>query len=68
MEFLDNLEGFRKTPIRDTLVSALDYSFLKNSPQERVRSFLERENLAGFKGKIRVVGFGKAGKGMYEWI
>ena len=66
MEFLDNLEGFRKTPIRDTLVSALDYSFLKNSPQERVRSYLERENLADFKGKIHVVGFGKAGKGMYE--
>ncbi|MCW6159079.1 MAG: DUF4147 domain-containing protein [Thermoplasmatales archaeon] len=66
MEFLDNLEGFRRTPIRDTIVSALDYSFLKNSPQERVRSFLERENLADFKGKIRVVGFGKAGKGMYE--
>ncbi len=66
MEFLDNLEGFRKTPVRDTLVSALDYSFLKNSPQERVRSYLERENLADFKGKIHVVGFGKAGKGMYE--
>ena len=66
MEFLRDLRGFRRTPTRDELVNAIDYAFVKNLPEQRVLSFLSQSKDLEIEGRLVVIGFGKAGRGMYE--
>jgi glycerate 2-kinase len=66
VEFLRDLRGFRRTPFRDEIVNSIDYAFAKNLPEQRVLSFLSQKRDLEIEGKLVVVGFGKAGRGMYE--
>ncbi|MGC8562543.1 MAG: glycerate kinase type-2 family protein [Thermoplasmata archaeon] len=65
MEILGQARGFRGGPIRDMIVESIDFAFEQNSPDTRVLSFLNKYSFAKFDGKLRVIGFGKAARGMY---
>ena len=66
MEILGQARGFRGSPIRDVLVESIDYAFEQNSPENRVYSFLSEFRLGDFDGELRIIGFGKAARGMYK--
>jgi glycerate 2-kinase len=66
VEFLKNLQGFRTGEKRDEILEALDSAFIKNSPVLRVKSYFDQMGNLNVRGKIIVIGFGKAARGMWE--
>jgi glycerate 2-kinase len=68
MEFLKNLREFRTGEKRNEILEALDYAFTSNSPELRVKSYLDKIGGLSASGKIIVIGFGKAARGMYEGV
>lgn len=68
MEFFGELSGFRRSPIRDEMIGALDHAFNQNSPETRVLNFLSKRGDLDTGGKLYVIGFGKAGRGMYAGV
>lgn len=66
MEFFSELKDFRTTETKSIILKALDRAFVLNSPERRVIEFLHNKKDLNPRGKIHVIGFGKAGIGMYE--
>ncbi len=66
MEFFGELRNFRITETRSIILKALDHAFSLNSPERRVIEFLRNRKDLHPRGKIHIIGFGKAGVGMYE--
>ncbi|MEM4213206.1 MAG: hypothetical protein QXO63_02720, partial [Thermoplasmatales archaeon] len=65
MHLFSNINNFRVSPIRETILNALDFSFTVNSPRERVINFLRGLGDVG-KGKVVIIGFGKAAVEMFK--
>ena len=66
VEILGQARGFRGSPVRDVLAESIDYAFEQNSPDIRVYSFLKQLPPGDLDGELRMIGFGKAGRGMYR--
>jgi len=63
---LKNPEDFRMSGIRGEILESLDYAFRKNSPEKVVSQFLHNINFSNPGGRVLVVGFGKAARGMFR--
>jgi len=63
---LKNPEDFRMSGIRGEILESLDYAFRKNSPEKVVSQFLHNINFSNPGGRVVVVGFGKAARGMFR--
>ena len=68
MELLKLPRDFRRSRIRDSIIDSIDFAFRQNDPELKVLNFLKERIDPECGRRLRVVGFGKAGKGMYEGV
>ncbi len=68
MEFFRELSGFRGSPIRNEIIDSLDHAFNENLPETRVLNFLRKKRGLEFGGRLIVIGFGKASRGMFNGV
>lgn len=66
MKYLKNITEFRSGEVRNRILEAVDQALFENSPDLKVKEFLEKHGTKEVKGRVVVIGFGKAGKKMYE--
>ncbi len=68
MELFKELSGFRMSPVREDMIHVLGSAFKENLPETKVFEYLRRGVSPEPKGRLVVIGFGKASQGMYEGV
>jgi glycerate 2-kinase len=61
-----NIDSFKGDDIRAGILTAFDRVMTENDPAKLVRQFLNAKRINAKKGRIYVIGFGKAGRKMYD--